>query len=304
MSIDYESLRLKDLKIIRELALARSIRELARRLRLDPQNLTKRISNIESALGVDLMDRSVSGYALNSNGTHVVREVSALLERLESLRRGSEKSIQQTPRFRFCSRGFLVEHFIRDCLPSLPDFGKKYQFDFMDSSPALTERAARDGLLEVVLHFGDVLLGANWFNEVIGTVTWGVYVRQGHPLLKASASTRLEAMKKFPHVGFCYFESGQVMSEPNSNLAKSGSSLGSCAENTRYSRALAEVSDQIIRIPKLSAARAGEPLSLVELKLGSGEGQDSRMLYLGVNQDRVSQKLARDLKKLASAAYF
>ena len=150
----YEHLRMKDFILIRELSMARSLRELARRLKLDPQNLTKRLSLIEKSIGTVLIDRSVNGYTITSKGQRVITEVSSLLERIQQLGELNNNEVSEMTRIRLCSRGFLVDHFIKCCLPKIKEFGTFMQFDLMDSSPAITERAARNGLLEVVLHFG------------------------------------------------------------------------------------------------------------------------------------------------------
>ena len=105
-----ENLRIFDLVIMEGLLSCTSFRELARRLKTDPQNLTRRIAYLEKVLGIRLVERSVEGFTLNEMGRATIDKVAQILKEINKLKFNPNE--QGLRRLRFCSRGFLVDYFI------------------------------------------------------------------------------------------------------------------------------------------------------------------------------------------------
>lgn len=77
---------LEDLRALVEFAQAGSIAGAANRLFRTPSAITRQVQRLESALGVELLDRSVKPPRLNSLGSRVLEQARDLLQRMEALK--------------------------------------------------------------------------------------------------------------------------------------------------------------------------------------------------------------------------
>ena len=212
--------------------------------------MTKRIAYIEEILGYKILERSSYGVHLNQAGLEAVETCKSITNKLKELVRQKQKAKMQ---LRFCSRSYLtqyfVDHFHKDLSQKL-----KVDFDYMDQSPALTERAARANLLDICLSFGDILLGNNWQTKPIGTVTWSYYARTGHPIFQ------LEQLKKkssndpinYELLGFCYLSETRQVAQADKNLQNLSAKIGSNAQNTKYYISIIQQSNAIGYLPDIS----------------------------------------------------
>jgi DNA-binding transcriptional LysR family regulator len=275
-----ETLRIKDIQIVHRLARVRSIRELSRQLNLDPQNLTKRIASIESLLGSKLVERSSSGIVLLNFGREVAERAEIILQQIDLM--GPQENHKES--LSLCSRGFLVDYFIENVMAEFSETFNQFQLHFLDHSPEHTERAARQGILDLVLSFDDILLGENWHKEFLFPVQWGFYVRSGHPL---SQRNKVHSLEKFPLVSFCYLDEGKLLKKDLSKVIKNNSSSGHCAQNSRYSSKIIQNSDHVGYLPDISVLHEVRKGELVPIDLEYPT--ESRNLNLHVHLDKVTQ---------------
>jgi DNA-binding transcriptional LysR family regulator len=77
---------LEDLRALVEFSRAGSIAAAANRLFRTPSAITRQVQRLESALGAELLDRSVKPPRLNSLGSRVLEQARDLLQRTESLK--------------------------------------------------------------------------------------------------------------------------------------------------------------------------------------------------------------------------
>jgi DNA-binding transcriptional LysR family regulator len=77
---------LEDLRALVEFAHAGSIAGAARRLFRTPSAITRQVQRLETALGAELLDRSVKPPRLNSLGSRVLEQARDLLRRTEALK--------------------------------------------------------------------------------------------------------------------------------------------------------------------------------------------------------------------------
>src|SRR5579872_6513638 len=77
---------LEDLRAIVEFAHAGSIAGAANRLFRTPSAITRQVQRLETALGAELLDRSVKPPRLNSLGSRVLEQARDLLQRMETLK--------------------------------------------------------------------------------------------------------------------------------------------------------------------------------------------------------------------------
>jgi DNA-binding transcriptional LysR family regulator len=77
---------LEDLRALVEFAHAGSIAGAANRLFRTPSAITRQVQRLETALGAELLDRSVKPPRLNSLGSRVLEQARDLLQRMETLK--------------------------------------------------------------------------------------------------------------------------------------------------------------------------------------------------------------------------
>jgi DNA-binding transcriptional LysR family regulator len=77
---------LEDLRALVEFAQAGSIAAAANRLFRTPSAITRQVQRLETALGAELLDRSVKPPRLNSLGSRVLEQARDLLQRMETLK--------------------------------------------------------------------------------------------------------------------------------------------------------------------------------------------------------------------------
>ena len=292
MNPKLEKLRIKDLKILKLLGTSASIRELARQLNLDPQNLTRRISFLEESLGGELALRSVSGITLTQWGSQVSQRSQEILDILSGISIEEPEDIQK---IRVCSRAYLVDFFIDHIMVPFCDQFSETRFKFMDSSPELTERVARKGQLDVVISLNDILLGDNFKSISLGKLEMGFFVRKGHPLCRKPV---LNGFEDYPLIGFSYLDSDRIYTRNSPFLESHGGSPGFHSENSRYSIKILKRTNSVAFIPKIAAYEEGK--NLVELNLPTEV--KSRDLYLHVNIDTLKMKQLKSLEKLFKKA--
>lgn len=80
-----EMVDLDDLRMFRALGVSRSLAAAARLLDVTPPALTVRMRRLEARLGVSLVVREPRGVSFTEEGQRLLREATALLDRLESL---------------------------------------------------------------------------------------------------------------------------------------------------------------------------------------------------------------------------
>lgn len=296
--MDISNLKISDLKIIEQLPYVHSIRELSRRLQSDPQNLTKRIKYIEDTIGFALATRSVQGIIVSQLGREASKIAESTLISLQSMTRDAIRprpNEQKT--IRTSGRGFMVDHFISTAIKPLSSEAPELTFDLMDSSPKLTERSARKGLLDFMMSFGDAFPGQNWKTVQSRDVNYFLTVRKDHPLTKQKD---IASLKGYPMVGFCYIDAASRLVSIESPIQNQlAASRGCGSENTRYTIALVKHSDSIAYLPDISMLTeiASGALQVIKIKSLPAE---TKKLHLHFNMDTISQKIMTTLVKVMS----
>ena len=291
-SLDFSNLRIFDLVILEGLLKAKSFRELSRRLKIDPQNLSKRIAFIETVFGARLVERSVEGISLNDTGRVAIEKISNVLRGLEEIKLAS---VAPAKRLRVCSRAFLIDHFIDRLVGGSPSNLSIHSFDFMDASPDLTERYARRNLLDVVLSFDDILLPKHWARVELEKVDWIFVVGSRHPLAK---KPQVDSFEGYRLIGHSHIESEILTSTPSSHLATTKAKEGARVENTRYAIRLLNDQESIAQLPRIAVEPGLQNKTLKELRLRNFNEPKPQQLTLHVDSDRVSNQELKALTKL------
>ncbi len=284
-----QDIKVSDLALIKELKGVHSIRELARRMSVDPQNLTKRIKMLEKTLGAQIVNRSSKGISLTQQGEYLSREFSDQFSSLTAAFQFVSDTNASKQRIRLCGRGFMVSHFLYRCGQDLLNTSD-YHLDLMDLSPEQTERAARQGLLDIVLSFEDILLGPSWMRKEVGTVKWGFFARANHPLQETQEILSLKGNRL---LGFSYIESDRIIQLANANQLDLNALRSHGCENSKYSLMILKKTDAIACLPDIAVQEELDAGSIIRLNVKQTLRQ--RPLVLSINKDYVSGKTAKDI---------
>lgn len=196
------------------------------------------------------------------------------------------------------SRGFVVSYLcpflVREFHGRFPEVSLR----FLDQSPEATEASARENLVNTIFHFGDAEPGKNWLKTKVGQVSYGLFVRQDHPLGK---KIDIEQLKKYRLVGGVYIEKKQLVVAQMLKPAGHKVRRGYDSENSIYTKQILQNSNQVGYLPQLSAYNEVEQGLLRPIQV-NGWQPKSRALYLEVHQDRITQAIHKKLIEVVQEA--
>lgn len=295
--MDLSNLKILDLIILEHLPRSVSIRELARSLKLDGQNLTRKIKTLEDILGTTLVERSTKGIAITEGGRRASEIARKSLEVLSAFQDGAKKDY--STRLKVCGRAYMIDFFVNSLYQSLRSFEPNFTYDLMDESPENTERAARNGLLDVVFSFGEIDPGKNFESMKIFETQWEYVVRKDHPL----ATGKVDTFDDYTLAGFCYLDGDRQVSTSYACAKEFGFKEEVRCQNTRYSLALAQKSDVVAYVPSLALSAYSSDTFHILNALPKNVQRETRSLHVHLNLDTVSASFKRHLiesfKKLA-----
>jgi|GEM_PF-6156658 len=284
-----QDIRISDLRLIKEMSGVHSIRELARKFSVDPQNLTKRIKQLEKTLGAKIVNRSSQGITLTEQGEYLSQQFSKHIKSIDESFQFIRSSEQAKQRIRICGRGFMVSHFLYLCSKEILSANTSF-YDFMDLSPEQTERAARLGLLDIVLSFDDILLGSNWMRKKVSEVSWAFYARKNNPL---AAKKKINSLKGYALLGFSYIENNRISQLGSPHQIGLDAERSHGCENSRYALQIVKSTDAITYLPDIAVHEDLDSGAIVELPVE--QDSHSRPLVLSINKDNISAKKAREI---------
>ncbi len=195
-------LKLKELEVFQAAARAQSIREVARRMKSTPGQISKIIKNIERKVQARLFLRSSSGVVLSESGTQMLGNCEAILAnayQMESIHRKDNKrvlGIGSTP--------FLVTYLVATRIVELFESRPEYNLRFHDFAPDQMVNSGLRGAFEIAVHFGKVDWPATWISKRVGVIEWKLCARAGHPLKKNPSR---EEVLRYPFVFPTYWTS-------------------------------------------------------------------------------------------------
>jgi DNA-binding transcriptional LysR family regulator len=179
-------IRLRDLEIFEEVARARSIREVARRLDSTAGQVSKSIQNLERLVGTKLFRRSVSGVLLTSQGKDLQEIVHELLEsgaKIESLVSNRNKA-KFAKVLAVAGTSFLNTHFTIPTTCRFAAAGNSTVFRFLDLAPDQVVSVGIRGGFDIAVHYGTLNWPNTWVTKRLGKSRWVLCARLDHPLPK------------------------------------------------------------------------------------------------------------------------
>jgi DNA-binding transcriptional LysR family regulator len=199
-------LRLKDFEILEEVSRSKSIREVARRMRSTPGQISKSIQNIEKVLGTKLFKRSVSGVLLTGEGAEIqktVQEILAGAERIEKVLSGQENA-KLNRILAIAGTAFINTHFTTPVVCRASDLWPTTTFRFLDLAPDQMVATGMRGGFDLAVYHSALSWPSSWFTKKIGKSRWMLCARASHPLSKRPS---LKQVLEYPFVVPAYWTS-------------------------------------------------------------------------------------------------
>ena len=199
------SLKINELLIFVELAQVKSVREIARRRKVNPATISRVLVRVEKALDRQLFLRTADGIIPNESGRDLIEKCQQLVNILESLSPGSDS--QET--LSFGSTSFLSTRFLAPKVEALMKLSKA-QVRLLDFPPDELIAAGLKGAFQLALHFERLPWPeATWTSVPLGEVNWGLYCRKEHPIANMKG-LKAEDLLKYPFVYPIYWGATEV----------------------------------------------------------------------------------------------
>ena len=244
-------LSISQIHLISQLSEVRGIRELARNNAVDPAAVSRSIKDAEDLLKLALMLRSQKGIVLTSEGRQIVglcKEVVASVSKLEEYR-PKNLAHEEIGSFVLGSRGYLTA-IVAGLLAQTPIERSGYRFKFIDSSPSALLQGCLSGLIDVGIHFEDWSWPSSWSSKKVGSLTWGLVARAGHPIPTQINSVKVQ---HYPFVTASYLLDDRLERIPDAfPLRISQRWLGHESQTAFASKQIVMNSDHVAFLPLIS----------------------------------------------------
>lgn len=299
MAHEISKLRLKDLEIFDDVARSKSIREVARRMRSTPGQISKAVQNLEKTLGTKLFKRSVAGVLLTGEGTellNVIRDVLNDCERIEAVLAGK----RQAPLSRtlaIAGTAFLNTHFTTPVVCRGAKLWPTTTFRFLDLAPDQMVATGMRGAFDLAVYHSALSWPKSWFVKKLGASRWSLCARTDHPLAKRPS---LKQVLEYRFVLPAYWTSeGLVHGNDHFPVPMSKRQIGFETATADAAIPILLETDQLAFLPEILIKRSVAAGDLRRVRV-----QDlpdvKRDLFLSAKADSVPASIFEQLKELLS----
>ncbi len=293
-----ENLKIKDLHLLSQMERFESMRSYARHLDIEPQNLSKKIKDIEKAIRTKLFERSTHGITLTPHGQIVIEKIHRILNEIYNLDHSQNQPHHFSKEITVCSRGYLVDFLCPYLIKAFKTQISDTRLQFLDLSPETTEMAGRKNQLSLVYSYNDIQLGKNWTHDKLGKVQFHYVVKNDHPL---EGAVDIRDAKKHKFIGFVYLEKNKLISPALSKIKGVDLIKGFDAETSVYTKQIVLNTHQVGLLPSMTIQNE---LNMGDLKVITIKGQKTltRTLYMHTHLDKVSSTAYKAIKKASLKA--
>jgi DNA-binding transcriptional LysR family regulator len=277
-------LTLRDVEIVRDLGRLNSLRELARRLAMEPSQISRIVARVEKALGFKVLERSVTGIVLTERGRQAVErfsEVCALLEETQANR------TQEAPSIAVGGATFLNSRLVAPVTTTLASLAVTWRL--LDVQPDDTVMMGLRGAFTVATHLGKMEWPRTWVSKKVGVVPWSVFARRGHPLT-AKRGVDEKDLAAYPFIFPVYMSpSGLAYGNDHCPLPRDKRRAGTATASADAGLAVLRSSDQLGFLPEIVArdlVRFGEVVAIPV----RGWASVARPYFLSARSESVSRK--------------
>ncbi len=295
-----KELSFDDMTLVVEVHRLNSIREVARRLQLEPSHVSRRIKDIEQKIGKKLFERSTKGLFLTPDGEDFTRFCERSLFIFDEFESSTSSFPQRKKKdLTFGSTSFLNNHLVSTIASELMENGLIENARLLDFSPdQFTSLGLKSGF-EAGVHIGEIDWPKTWSSLNVGTIRWALFARKSHPIL---ANPSLEAILDLPFIIPTYWTpDGLHRGNDQFPVPVSKRKVGSETATADAALHLLKKTNQIAFLPEVVANYS--------IKLGEVERVPcpevlpsvSRPLFLSVRSDSVSKIIFQFMVKTIQA---
>ena len=206
-----EDLTFFELELFLEASHVRSLRELARRLRLKPAHLSKALRRLEVKLDTELFSRSANGIKMTPEGARLlptVEEICGLGRKLFGERGPQAKKARERRATGFASVSFLQLYVSVPAVGYLAAEFPRLRFRLLEMLPDELIMHGLGGAFDIALHLGALEWPRNWTSRRVGALRFGLFARKEHPL--PEEAKELEILD-YPFVIPTYWSEGRFV---------------------------------------------------------------------------------------------
>ena len=297
MNLAGSDLSISDIRIFVQAGRLHSLRELGRQTGLRPAHVSKVIARVEKKLGIKVFQRSASGIILTPEGLDVLQTAEKICELAEQLL-GHERPGKFETAGRVWSIGsisFLSTYCLAPSLAQLSGKSANTRFRLIEFTHNELVAHGLNGAFEAALHIEPLEWTRLWTSKKVGTLSWKLYGRAGHPLGQESSEADL---LKFPFIVPTDWTGKEYLAgEDHCPLSVRQRKKGHEAATAETAIEIVRTSDQLTFVPEIVARSWGRDEGAREIKV-KGWPVIEKDIYLSVRSDIVPNKL---MKLLVSA---
>lgn len=290
---DLQDVTISELSLFADLARTKSIRELARRRQVSPSYISKVMKRLEGKTHQRLIDRTLSGVILTTEGQNLLEHVEKLMKVWDSLQTQGGVKNQSRRVFGVGGASFIINHLLVPVLSRIESSTTNYRFRLLEVPPDQYTSAGLRSAFEICFHFGKIDWPQTWRSELVGKIRWSLCCRSGHELLKRKISN--ENILEYPFTTPTYWTPEGLSS------GNDGCPVPLTRRKQGHETSTAEAAIALVR---KTNDLAFLPDILIEPYVKSGEVEKihvrswkdvSKSLYVSVRTDIVPDKLLRSL---------
>ncbi len=179
--METSEIKFKEIEILLELSRLKSIRELARRMNVQPGQITKSLQSLEKKTGKKLIERSSKGVQLSAQGMEILPH---FLKIQKLMNEAIEEKASQLEQLNFASTSFFCNSLIPRLLKKLAR--PQDRFRILEMSPSQFVNSGLLGNFEVCIHTSKLDWPSTWVSQKIGSLQWLLCARRKHPIFEES----------------------------------------------------------------------------------------------------------------------
>lgn len=294
IKVDTGQIRLRDLDLLRELLRSNSLRDLARSKDASVGNISKQIRSLEVRLGVPLVERSAQGV----KPTPEAMRIQPYLEKFHELEESLVSEFSETEnleRLTIATTSTLSTCLLPPVLSAYKSLKENAHFRLLEMPPANFLSTALRGGFQVCLHVGEMDWPRTWTSAKIGSLTWSLFGKKGHPL---GTQASVVEVKKYPFVMPTYWsEHGIRFGNDFCPIPVSKRKTGSETASAAAALEIVQRTSQLGFFLNLTARESVEANRLQKIEVKSWR-RVRKDLYLSVKNDSVSQNAFLTLQRM------
>lgn len=289
--MDLTDLRIKDARLILDLARLGSVRELSRKTGISPGQLSKQVRLVENRLGERLIERSPQGVRLTSRASDFLPFLNDIVQAGENL---VDQIKHEAPGAITCaSSSFLASHLLPSALAKEKNPHSDLRLRLLEFPPDQLLPLGIRNVFQVCLHMDKKDWPGTWVTEPLGEVSWMLVCRSGNPALKAKT---VEQLTEYPFIYPIYWSGQEVFYGDDSfQLSRRKRIIGH--ETTTAVSALQLVlnSLQLSFLPDIIMRDHLQSGAIKQIKI-KGLKVQKKVVYLSVKADSVKNHIFTQLK--------